>query len=422
MKARYPVASTASTSFAAEIIDRIEVLGAISEADGMLTRRYLTAEHRRANDAVRGWMEAAGMAVREDAVGNIIGRYEGAEPGAAALMVGSHVDTVIDGGKYDGTLGVLSGIACVAAFNEAGQRFPFAIEVVGFGDEDGARFQSTFLGSRAIAGTFDHTILTRLDGDGISVAEAMAAFGLDTGAIDGAAYGRENVLAYLELHIEQGPVLEQQGLAVGVVTAIAGATRLSVTVTGEAGHAGTVPMALRRDALAAASECVLAVELAASSGTDMVGTVGKLAVEPGALNVVPGRVSFTIDFRAARDDDRNAGLAALRDTIDQIAVRRSVEIVTEVVHEAGSVQCASHLMAQISGAIEACGHPVLHLPSGAGHDAMAMADLTDVGMIFVRCKGGISHHPQESVTDKDAGDAAQVLCHVIENFALDEEA
>ena len=403
-------------------MDRIEVLGAISEADGMLTRRYLTAEHRRANDAVRGWMEAAGMAVREDAVGNIIGRYEGAEPDAAALMIGSHLDTVIDGGKYDGTLGVLSGIACVAAFNEAGQRFPFAIEVVGFGDEDGARFQSTFLGSRAIAGTFDHAILTRLDGDGISVAKAMAAFGLDTGAIDGAAYGCKDVLAYLELHIEQGPVLEQQGLAVGVVTAIAGASRLSVTVTGEAGHAGTVPMALRRDALAAASECVLAVEAAASSGTDMVGTVGKLAVEPGALNVVPGRVSFTIDFRAARDEDRHEGLAALRDTIDEIAGRRSVEIVTEVVHEAGSVQCAPHLMAQISGAIEACGHPVLHLPSGAGHDAMAMADLTDVGMIFVRCKGGISHHPQESVTDKDAGDAAQVLCHVIEKFALDEGA
>lgn len=396
-------------------MDRIETLGAISESHGMLTRRCLTPEHRRANDTVGAWMEAAGMAVREDAVGNIIGRYEGVDPDAPALMVGSHLDTVIDGGKYDGTLGVLSGIACVAAFQEEGRRFPFAIEVIGFADEDGARFQSTFLGSRAVAGTFDYSILTRRDGDGISVAEALLAFGLDPQAIDGAAYGREDLLGYVELHIEQGPVLEEQDLAVGVVSAIAGATRLTVTVTGTAGHAGTVPMALRSDALAAAAECVLAVE-AAASGPNMVGTVGKLKAQPGAINVIPGRVEFTIDFRAAQDRDRIEGLAALTATMNEIARRRSVEITTEVVHEEESVQCSPHLMGQISEAIEARGCTLLILPSGAGHDAMAMADITEVGMIFVRCEGGISHHPDEAVTPDDARAGAEVLRHVIENF------
>lgn len=400
-------------------MDRIEILGSISETPGMLTRRYLTPEHRRANDTVRAWMEEAGMSVREDAVGNIIGRYEGLQPNAPALLMGSHLDTVIDAGKYDGTFGVLAGIACIDALNRQGRRFECAIELIGFADEDGARFQSTFLGSRAIAGTFEYPLLKRKDADGITMAEAMVAFGLDPQSIEDAAYRSQDVLAYLELHIEQGPVLEQEDVAVGVVSAIAGATRFSVTVDGVAGHAGTVPMALRRDALIAAAECVLAIEKAAAQGENMVGTVGQLITQPGAINVVPGRVEFTIDFRAAEDEDRANGLAQVMGAFEEIAARRSVDIKTEIVHEAASVACAPKLMSEITSAIADNGYPVLTLPSGAGHDAVAMADLTDIGMIFVRCKEGISHHPDESITEIDAIAATKILLNVIEKFGSD---
>ncbi len=404
-------------------MERIEALAAISESPKALVRRYLTDEHRRANLAVLGWMEEAGMSARVDAVGNVIGRYDGEAPGAPALMIGSHLDTVVDAGKYDGMLGVLTGIACVRALSRRGKRFPFSIEVIAFADEEGARFQSTFLGSRAVAGTFDHSLIDRKDADGITMGQAMVAFGLDPEVIHTAARAETEVLAYIELHIEQGPVLEQHGLAVGIVTAIAGATRLAVTVSGKAGHAGTVPMALRTDALAAASESVLAVEATARGGRNRVGTVGKISAQPGAINVIPGQVSFTIDFRAEADEDREAGLAELTARLDEISKRRSVEIALETVHEADSVACAPGLMAQIAEAIEADGHRALSLSSGAGHDASAMAAITDVGMIFVRCEDGVSHSPAEAITEADAGAGAKVLLHLIENFrGLEERA
>lgn len=405
-----------SFPLAGEIMERIEALAAISESPKALIRRYLTPEHRRVNEMVRGWMVEAGMSARVDAIGNIIGRYEGMAPGAPALMIGSHLDTVVDAGKYDGMLGVLTGIACVQALNRSGKRLGFAVEVIGFADEEGARFQSTFLGSRAVAGTFDYSLLEREDADGITLRQAMVSFGLDPDEIASAARRANEILAYLELHIEQGPVLEQHGLAVGLVTAIAGATRLAVTVQGQAGHAGTVPMALRADALAAASECVLAVEAAAKAGRNRVGTVGKITAEPGAINVIPGQVGFTIDFRAEEDEDREAGLAELAARIGEISKARAVEIAIETVHQAESVACAPGLMAQIGTAIEAHGHHAIALPSGAGHDASAMAGITEVGMIFVRCKDGISHHPAEAITEADAAAGADVLLRVIENF------
>jgi allantoate deiminase len=402
----------------AGIMARIGDLAVLSESPGGLTRRYLTTEHRQANELVGGWMRDAGMNVHQDAIGNIVGRYEGVSESLPALIIGSHLDTVVMAGRYDGMLGVLTGIACVQSLCERGIRLPFAVEVVGFADEEGARFQSTYLGSRALAGTFDTTLLERRDGDGTSMAEALRAFGLDPGRIGDAARKPEDVAAYLELHIEQGPVLESEGLAVGVVTAIAGATRLVVTVAGVAGHAGTVPMALRQDALMAASECVLAVEKVAAARSNGVGTVGRMRVEPGATNVIPGKVTFSVDLRAAEDEPRKAAVAELDSRLREIAARRSVDVSVETVHEAASVTCAPRIVEQIDQAIEEQGERVFRLPSGAGHDAAAMADITDVGMIFLRCKGGISHNPDESITQDDASVGTSLLLKIIENFKL----
>ena len=284
------------------IVSRINELAAISETPKHLTRIFLTPEHRAAADLLLGWMRDAGMSAHQDAIGNVCGRYEGELPGLPCLMLGSHYDTVRDAGKWDGPLGVITAIACVADLHRRGGRLPFAVEVIGFADEEGVRFSSTLLGSRAVAGTFDASVLNGRDRAGISMREALAQFGLDPLHIGAAARTRRELHAYVELHIEQGPVLEQQNLAVGVVTAIAGATRLAVSLTGMAGHAGTVPMALRRDALAGAAECIAAIEaFCKADDGGLVGTVGYINAAPGATNVIPGQVSFTIDMRAPTD-------------------------------------------------------------------------------------------------------------------------
>src|SRR6478735_7349448 len=264
-----------------EIVGRIHQLGAISETPEHLARIFLSGEHRIAADLILGWMREAGMAAHLDAIGNVCGRYEGDRPGLPCLMLGSHYDTVRDAGKWDGPLGLLTAIACVADLNRRGRRLPFAIEVIGFADEEGVRFSSTLLGSRAVAGTFDQSVLDARDRAGISMRDAMVTFGLDPDHIGAAARTRGELLAYVELHIEQGPVLEQKNIPVGVVTAIAGATRLAANLTGMAGHAGTVPMALRRDALAGAAECIVAVEgFCKTDDAGLVGTVGAITALP----------------------------------------------------------------------------------------------------------------------------------------------
>lgn len=399
-----------------EIVSRAEALARISESPDGLTRRYLTKEHRRANALVSEWMSEAGMAVHEDAVGNVVGRYEGVSDGLPAVMIGSHLDTVVMAGKYDGMLGVLAGIACVEALNNRGVRLPHAVEVVGFADEEGVRFQSTYLGSRAVAGTFDPDLLERRDADGISVADAMTAFGLDPLRVGGASRRPEDILAYVELHIEQGPVLEEHNLPVAVVTSIAGAYRFAVTITGEAGHAGTVPMDLRRDALMAASQCALVVEKVARKLPDVVGTVGMFEVSPGASNVIPGQVLFAVDLRAAEDHRRMEAFREIDAHWQEIAAARRVDLRVDLVHEQASVVCADHIRRQIADAIERSGSPVVTLASGAGHDGAAMSAIADVGMIFVRCAGGISHNPNENITPADAEAGARVLLDVIENF------
>ncbi|MSQ19861.1 MAG: allantoate amidohydrolase [Betaproteobacteria bacterium] len=398
------------------ILDHAEQLARCSEQADGLTRICYSKEARAANALVLEWMREAGMAARVDAIGNVVGRYEGERPELPCLMFGSHLDTVRNGGKYDGMLGVISPIECVRALHEAGRRLPFAVEVVGFADEEGVRFGSTFLGSRAIAGTFDQSVLDIRDQGGMTMRETMIAFGLDPAAIATAARRREDVLAYAEIHIEQGPVLEADGLPVGVVTAINGFTRKHVTIKGMAGHAGTVPMRLRQDALAAAAECVLAVERIASGEPDLVGTVGRIEALPGAINVIPGDVHFTIDIRAPRDEQRLAAVEKVDEALRLIGMRRKVAIKIEDLQATVVAQCAPWLMQQLDDAVAADGIRVMHLPSGAGHDGQAMHALADICMLFVRCRGGISHNPAESITEEDAGISARVLARFIEQF------
>jgi len=402
---------------AERIMHRCDALARHSELPGGLTRVFLSPESRAAGDAVLGWMREAGMQARLDAIGNAVGRYEGGRAGLPCLMMGSHLDTVRDAGRYDGMLGVISAIECVDSLNSRKKRLPFAIEVVGFGDEEGVRFGTTLLGSRAVSGTFDSQVLSAKDAQGTTLETALRDFGLDPARIPEVARKKGRVLAYAELHIEQGPLLEAEGLAVGVVTAINGFSRLRVTLRGVAGHAGTVPMGLRRDALAAAAECVLAVERIAQADPELVGTVGRIEARPGAINVIPGEVEFTVDVRAPKDTLRLKAIQSVRDAIEAIARARSLTLKIENLQDNGVAACAPWLMEQMDQAVAAEGLPVRRLPSGAGHDGMAIQAIADIAMLFVRCKGGISHNPAESITAEDAVAGARTLLRFVENFS-----
>ena len=400
----------------AEILSRIDELALYSETPGQLTRVSLSPEHGEAIRLIRAWMANAGMTTRIDAIGNVIGRYEGNIPDQPAVMLGSHLDTVRDAGRFDGALGVITAIYCVEQLHRANQRLDFAIEIVAFSDEEGVRFQSTLLGSGAVAGRFDMDLLDRTDDEGISLAEALRRFGLQPDRIDDAAYRQDQLLCYVELHIEQGPVLESEDLPVGVVTSIAGASRYQIIFTGQAGHAGTVPMRQRSDALAASCEAALAVERLCTGPDGLVGTVGRISAEPNAINVIPGRVVLGVDIRAGDDALRLDTIAAVKAEITAICARRHVDVAFEPLHETGSALCATWLIEQLSAAVSARGYRSHHLASGAGHDGMALVGLTDIGMIFVRCRDGISHHRDEYVSARDAGAGACVLLEFVRNL------
>jgi allantoate deiminase len=402
----------------ARIMERCDALARHSELPGGLTRVFLSPQARAATDKVLGWMREAGMQAKLDAIGNAAARYEGERPGLPCLMLGSHLDTVRDAGRYDGMLGVISAIECVSFLSSKKKRLPFAIEVIGFGDEEGVRFGTTLLGSRAVAGIFDMAVLKAKDPQGNTMNDALRQFGLEPNRIPEVARKKGDVLAYAELHIEQGPVLEAEGLAVGVVTAINGFSRLRVTLGGTAGHAGTVPMNLRRDALVGAAECVLATERIAKGHAELVGTVGRIEAKPGAINVIPGEVTFTVDVRAPQDPLRKHAVAAIRSHIEKISKDRKLDCEIETLQEFGVTACSPRLMDQLDKAVARQGFRVRRLPSGAGHDGMALGAITEICMLFVRCKGGVSHSPLESITREDAAAGASVLMDFIENFRL----
>ena len=387
---------------AARVMARADELAAISETPDALTRVYLSPQHLEANQRAARWMTQAGMTVWQDSVGNICGRYEGEQEGAPAILLGSHLDTVRNAGRYDGMLGVLAAIEVVHGLHQQGRRLKQAIEIVGFCDEEGTRFGITLLGSRGITGTWPESWLAQTDADGVSVAQAMVLAGLDPARIHLAARRPEEIAAYLELHIEQGPCLEQEGLALGVVEAINGARRLNCRFTGEAGHAGTVPMSHRKDALAAAAEWMVRVEtLTREQGGNRVATVGTLRCAPGAVNVIPGDVTLTLDIRGPHDQPLDALLDTLLKEAQAIASRRQLRFSAEEFYRIAATACDSGLQQVLSEAVQAVQGRSLTLPSGAGHDAIAIAERWPSAMLFVRCKGGISHHPAESVTADD---------------------
>ncbi|HDX8607305.1 allantoate amidohydrolase [Klebsiella michiganensis] len=387
---------------AARVMARADELAAISETPDALTRVYLSPQHLEANQRAARWMTQAGMTVWQDSVGNICGRYEGEQEGVPAILLGSHLDTVRNAGRYDGMLGVLAAIEVVHGLHQQGRRLKQAIEIVGFCDEEGTRFGITLLGSRGITGTWPESWLAQTDADGVSVAQAMVLAGLDPARIHLAARRPEEIAAYLELHIEQGPCLEQEGLALGVVEAINGARRLNCRFTGEAGHAGTVPMSHRKDALAAAAEWMVRVEtLTREQGGNRVATVGTLRCAPGAVNVIPGDVTLTLDIRGPHDQPLDALLDTLLKEAQAIASRRQLRFSAEEFYRIAATACDSGLQQVLSEAVQAVQGRSLTLPSGAGHDAIAMAERWPSAMLFVRCKGGISHHPAESVTADD---------------------
>jgi hydantoinase/carbamoylase family amidase len=407
-------AAHASAMFGPRIMALINLLARWSETRDGLTCTYLSQAHRAVAGEIREIMATAGMQVSTDAVGNVIGRYAADDPNARTLIVGSHYDTVRNAGKYDGRLGIVVPLVLVERLQRTGRRLPYHLDVIAFSEEEGVRFSTGYIGSAAVAGRFDVDMLKRVDAEGHTMVGAMREAGLDPTAIPVAARRREDLLGYLEVHIEQGPVLLEEGLPVGIVSSIAGNVRLAVTVEGVAGHAGTVPMAMRHDAAAAAADVVLAVERRCAFVPGLVGTVGQLTVPDGAINVIPGRCDLSIDIRAGDDHTRDAAVIDVIAEMEHIANRRGVTITRSDLMRAPAVSCATRFQRLLADAIERIGYPVRHLSSGAGHDAVMFDGLTDIGMLFVRCgNGGVSHSPRETITAEDADVAAHVLLDVL---------
>ncbi len=412
-----------SASLGDTILAHADELARFSDMEGGLTCAYLTPAHRAAQALLAQWMEAAGMQVRIDAIGNVIGRYA-ADPAvgdARVLLTGSHFDTVRNGGRYDGRLGILLPIAVIGALNQAGIRLPYHVDVVAFAEEEGLRFKTSFLASSVLAGRFDAALLERQDADGISLREALTASGLPgAGALQAlrdAALDPASLLGFVEVHIEQGPVLLHHGLPLGVVTQIAGSSRFSVRVEGLASHAGTTPMCMRRDAAAGAAEMILLVEQRCAAAPTLVGTVGQLQVPNGSSNVIPAACTFSMDIRAGEDAIREAAIADIVAGIAQIAERRGLSAQVERVPPVNNAPCARWLMDQFGAVLKKRGLQAFELPSGAGHDAMMMQRVTDVAMLFVRCgNGGISHNPLETITAEDAQLAAEVFVDFLRHF------
>lgn len=400
---------------------RIEALAKISDAAEGLTRTFCSPGMRRANALVGMWMRQAGMQVDTDAIGNLRGHYRGNAKlemrKTKTLLLGSHLDTVRNAGKFDGALGVLVALACVQQLHDSKTDLPFDLEVIGFADEEGVRYQSTYLGSKVLAGKFNPKELKRLDSDGMSMADAIRNFGGNPKALAKAKLEPERLLGYVEVHIEQGPVLENKNLSVGVVTAIAGQSRIRMTFRGRAGHAGTTPMSLRRDALCGAAEFISTVETVAKRTTGLVATVGEITALPGASNVIPGEVRLSLDVRHADDSVRKQAVVILKQKAFQIAHKRDLNVTIELIHETAAIACDQHLSNLLAKGGKRHQKQVPSLPSGAGHDAAAMSSITPVAMLFVRCKEGISHHPDESASEKDVRVAIAVMNEFLESVA-----
>jgi allantoate deiminase len=406
-----------SLSLAEEVLARCDILAGCSEESGRITRTFPSEPMRAVHERLDSWMRAAGMVVRLDPAGNLIGHYPAACQDAPVFLIGSHLDSVPDAGKYDGVLGVLLGVAAVQALG--GNRLPFAVEILGFCEEEGVRFQTPYLGSRAICGCFDPALLERTDAAGVSLAMALRNFGLDPTRLQSATYPAGQVLGYLEAHIEQGPVLDTQNVPLGVVEAIVGQSRLWLRFEGKAGHAGTLPMELRQDALVAAAELVVAIEQHARSLNGLRATVGTLSVAPGAVNVVPGSAKLSLDIRHPHDAVRERATAALLEHAATIGRRRHVGFHVDHVEHHLAVPADPRLTDLLTQAAQAAGYAPLWMVSGAGHDAAVMAALAPMTMLFLRSPGGVSHHPGEAVLPEDVKAALEVMVEFLHRVSGD---
>lgn len=424
------------SSVSQQLVSMLDELGRITDESGRLTRTFLSPGMKRANALVGGWMKDAGLTMRVDSVGNLIGRLEAgvgarldrargrrqAKPLQKTLLLGSHLDTVRDAGKYDGPLGVLLPIVALAELKRRGIKLPFAIEVLGFSEEEGVRFASAYLGSEGYTGRLKPATLKLRDSVGVSVGDALKQFNGGKFTLPKPAHQRSDLLGYVEVHIEQGPVLEQRNLAVGVVSAIAGQSRFKLTWTGKAGHAGTTPMPLRRDALAAAAEFTLGVEALAQRTRGLVATVGSLSVAPSAANVIPGQVVHTLDVRHADDRVRRQALMAIGRLATQIAARRRVTRSWQRTQENAGTLCSAALTTRLERSVKAVQGKSLSLVSGAGHDGVVMSALCPIAMLFVRCRDGLSHHPDEYASPKDLQVALKVMVDFLERLAKEQSS
>jgi allantoate deiminase len=386
------------TDRATRIIARCREIAACTEVPGEITRLFLSPPMREVHTLLRGWMEAAGMTVRVDAIGNLRGLWPGPTPGSPRLLIGSHLDTVPNAGAFDGILGVVLGVAILEELR--GQHLPFAIEVIGFSEEEGVRFSKPFLGSLALVGRLDEDTLAHTDRSGISVRQAIEAYGLDPTQLPGADLANET-FAYLELHIEQGPVLESEDTPLGIVEALVGQTRMELVFTGQANHAGTTPMHLRHDAMAAAAEWIVAVEDYAITHNGLVATVGKVDAAPGTGNVIAGKVTASLDVRHANDSAREASVIAILHFAETAATKRGVQVTASKQLEQPAVPLDPHLTTLLDKAATKAGFPTRRMTSGAGHDAMILAPVVPSAMLFLRSPGGLSHHPDETVLPQD---------------------
>jgi allantoate deiminase len=424
---------------ATQLVHMLDELGRVTDEPGRLTRTFLSPAMKRANALVGGWMKEAGLKVRVDPIGNLIGRLEATKvgrtgavrrggagrsalpqspnPRAKTLLLGSHLDTVRDAGRFDGPLGVLLPIVTLAELKRRGVELPFHVEVLGFSEEEGVRFASAYLGSEGYMGRLKESSLKLTDAEGVTVRQALERFTGGRFTLPKPAHKRADLLGYVEVHIEQGPVLEAANLAVGVVSAIAGQSRFQLTWTGNAGHAGTTPMALRRDALNGTAEFALMVEELARVSPGLVATIGSLTVSPGAANVIPGSVIHTLDVRHADDTARRAALFQMGRLAAQLARKRGLKVAWRRTQDNGAVNCSPTMTGQLGRSVRAVQGKSLALVSGAGHDGVVMSALCPVAMLFVRCRDGLSHHPKEYASPKDLDVALRVMVHFLESLA-----
>ena len=399
---------------AGEVITRCQRLASFSDDSHSTRRTFLSPPMRECHEEISRWMEPLGAQVRIDAAGNFRGIYPAVQPNAPRLLIGSHLDTVPNAGAYDGILGVVLGIGLLEELR--GRRLPFAIEVVGFSEEEGVRFGTPFIGSRALVGRLDQQLLNIQDARGISVGRAIEEFGLNPGEIPQAELAADT-LGYLEFHIEQGPVLEKMNLPLAAVEAIAGQSRLGFTFLGQANHAGTTPMHLRCDAIAGAAEWIGTVERVAQQIPGLMATVGKIEAKPGATNVIAGEVGMTLDVRHGTDAVRVRAVEDLICRAKEIALRRGLSVQETVLLNQPAMAMSSFLTSEIEKAIVKTGCQPHRMVSGAGHDAMIMAEKFPSAMIFLRTPGGISHDPAESVAREDAEKALDCGLHLLHQLA-----